>query len=318
MLIFFLVALSILFALNMGGSGIAPVFSAEYGAGVISKKAACLLFAFFVLLGAYFLGFRVVRVISGGLINQDLINITAGIIIFTATTISLFLSNLFKIPASTSQITVFSIVGYGFFYGSVKWDIFKMMIPLWLVLPVLSFIFSYFLGKYLYPKIKNWSHKSIKFWDIATSCYTAFSIGSNNVANASGVLEGAGVLSSKAATFMLAPFFGAGGFLLGRGNLESIGKKVTVLDLVSAGLISLITGTLLIAASLIGLPQSLVQLNAFSIFGFGVAQKGKGMRKLGRRVIKKSFIIWTASPALGFTISFLMTYLMNRVAGYGG
>jgi phosphate/sulfate permease len=55
-----------------------------------------------------------------------------------------------------------------------------------------------------------------------TSCYTAFSIGSNNVANASGVLVGAGIMNPKPATFMLAPFFGIGGFLLGKGNLESL------------------------------------------------------------------------------------------------
>jgi phosphate/sulfate permease len=43
--------------------------------------------------------------------------------------------------------------------------------------------------------------------------------------------------------------------------------------MVSAGIISLITGTLLISASLVGLPQSLVQLNSFAIFGLGVARK---------------------------------------------
>ena len=45
----FIIIQAILFAANMGGSGISPVFSAEYGAGVISKKLASFLFAFFVL-----------------------------------------------------------------------------------------------------------------------------------------------------------------------------------------------------------------------------------------------------------------------------
>ncbi len=308
----FLIILSILFAVNMGGSGIAPTFSAEYGAGVVTKKSASILFAVFVLLGAYLLGFRVVAVISRGLIGEELMTARAGVIIFTATTISLFLSNILKIPASTSQITVFSIVGYGFYHGSVKWDIFKRLIPMWLVLPVAAFILTYITGRYLYPRISHWRHKSIKFWDIATSCYTAFSIGSNNVANASGVLTGAGVMTGKAATFMLAPFFGIGGFLLGKGNIDSIGRGVTRLDLVSASLVSLVTATLLISASVVGLPQSLVQLNSFAIFGFGVAQKGKGMRKLGRKIIKKSFAIWILSPVTGFTIAFLMTYLIYK------
>lgn len=295
----------------MGGSGITPVFAAEFGGGVISKKGASILFACFVLLGAYILGFRVVRVISRGLINEELITAPAGIIIFTATTLSLFLTNMLHIPASTSQITVFSIVGYGFYYDAVKWGIFKRLVPMWLILPVCSFILTYIAGRYLYPKIKHWDHKSIKFWDIATSCYTAFSIGANNVANATGVLSGTGIMSSRVATFMLAPFFGVGGFLLGEGNLKSLGKKVTALDLVSAGIVSLVTGTLLVTASLIGLPQSLVQLNSFAIFGFGVANKGKGMRKLGKKIIIKSFIIWTMSPVIGFTIALAMTHIVK-------
>lgn len=307
----FLIFLSVLFAVNMGGSGITPSFSAEYGAGVISKKKASVLFAVFVLLGAYFLGFRVVKVISKGLIDEGLINVSSGIIIFTATTISLFLSNLLKIPASTSQITVFSIVGYGFYHNSVKWGIFRMMVPLWIILPLAAFFLAYLAGTFLYPRIRHWDHRSIEFWDIATSCYTAFSIGSNNVANASGILAGTGVMSSKVATFLLAPFFGVGGFLLGDGNLESVGKRVTILDLISAGIVSLVTATLLITASLIGLPQSLVQLNFFAILGFGVSQRNKGMRKLGKEVIQKSLVIWIMSPILGFTIAFLWTYFMN-------
>jgi sulfate permease len=311
MLAILLIILAILFAVNMGGSGIAPTFSAEYGAGVISKKRASLLFAFFVLLGAYLLGFNVVKVIRGGIISEELLDVQGAIIIFLSTTISLFLANLYKIPASTSQITVFSIAGYGAYYNAVKWGIFKRLIPLWFVLPLAAFILTYFAGKYLYPRIKHWNHKSIKFWNLATSCYTAFSIGSNNVANASGVLVGAGVMSAKPATFMLAPFFGIGGFLLGKGNLESIGKNVTKLNMISAGIISLITGTLLVSASLIGLPQSLVQLNSFAIFGLGVARKGEGMRILARKIIKKSFITWTMSPALGFTIAYFMTKLIK-------
>jgi phosphate/sulfate permease len=75
-------------------------------------------------------------------------------------------------------------------------------------------------------------------------------------------------LKPKPATFMLAPFFGIGGFLLGKGNLESLWKKIVKLNMVSAGIISLITGTLLISASLVGLPQSLVKLNSFTLTAF--------------------------------------------------
>lgn len=311
-----MILLAAFFAMNMGASGIAPAFSVEYGSGVLSRRAASLLFAFFVLLGAYFLGGRVVKVISGGIIPEELLNLQAGVVIFTATTLSLFLSNLFRIPASTSQITVFSIAGYGYFRGAVEWSLFARLVPLWFALPVAAFLLTYMLGRFLYPRIAGWEHGAIRFWDIATSCYTALSIGSNNVANASGVLVGAGVTSSSVASFSLAPFFGLGGLVLGKGNLESMGKKVTALDMVSASLVSLVTGTFLIGASVLGLPQSLVQLNSFAIFGFGVARKGKGMRKLGKKIIKRSFVIWTLSPILGFFVAFALAFLCGAGRGF--
>lgn len=309
---YLILLLAVSFALNMGGSGIAPSFSAEYGSGVLSKKKAAFLFALFVFLGAYLLGFRVVKVISSELINPELLTPYAAAIIFSATTLSLFLSNLLKIPASTSQITVFSILGYGLNFGGVYGRILLIMIPLWFILPAASLILCFLAGKYLYPKIQHWDNRVIKVWDISTSCYTAFSIGSNNVANASGVLSGAGIMGQKAATYLLAPFFGIGGYLLGSGNLDSIGGEVTELDMNSAGIISLVSGTLLISASLIGVPQSLVQLNSFAVFGFGASQNDNHFKESGRRIIKKSFAVWIGSPLLGFIVAFLITATLRR------
>ena len=297
----------------MGGSGITPTFAAEYGGGVISRKWASILFGFFVICGAYLIGWRVIKTISKGIIDSNLLTTPNVLIIFAVISTGLFIANLLKVPASTSQMTVFALVGIGLSQNAVKWGIFSKLLPLWFILPVSAFIITFLIGKFAYPRIIAWTqnhksknfHKSVKFWDIVTSCYTAFSIGSNNVANAAGPIVACAILTSNKAVFLLAPFFGIGGYLLGKGNLKTVGKKITDLDLISAAIISLVTGTLLITASLIGLPQSLVQLNAFAIFGFAVS-----MKNIKMSTTKRAFLIWLLTPSYCFVLSYLLSSLL--------
>jgi len=306
--------LAIFFAITMGGSGITPSFAAEYGSGAISRKWASVLFGCFVILGAYLIGWRVSKTIAKGFIDPIILNTPNVLILFVAVSTGLLISNLMHIPPSTSQTTIFGLVGLGLANTGVKWGIFYKVMPLWLLLPFSALIITFLIGKFAYPKLVKLLdkkfHKSVKFWDILTSCYTAFSIGSNNVANAAGPLIACAILTNNKAVFLLAPFFGIGGYLLGLGNLNSVGKKITDLDLISAAIISLVTGTLLISASLIGLPQSLVQLNAFAIFGFSLS-----IGKICKKTTRKAFILWAIIPLYSFCVAYLLSRVYQAVQG---
>ena len=220
------------FAMNMGGSGIAPTFSAVWGAKLIKKKTATILFALFVLLGAATLGRGVVKTLSGGILPIDFLSPDVALIILSSATLSLFLANVLAIPESTSMVTVGAVVGAGLYFRHIQLKTFLWLIPLWILFPVISFVLTFFLYRFFYPpNHKNlWLYekifskeKELGFLALLISCYGAFAVGTNNVANAVGPLVGAKLIDMNKGLLLIAPFFGLGAFMFGKRNIETFG-----------------------------------------------------------------------------------------------
>ncbi len=186
----------IFFAMNMGASGIAPTFTAVYGARLIKKRLAVLLFTMFVLLGAITLGRGVAKTLSQGILPKEFINSDVALVILASATLSLFLANLLAIPESTSMVTVGAVVGAGLYFRHIQLKTFLWLVPLWIGFPIISFILTFFLYRLIYPPHhKNlWLYQRIfsnenalKKLALLISGYGAFAVGTNNVANAVGL-----------------------------------------------------------------------------------------------------------------------------------
>ena len=196
LLIPFLVA--IFLGITMGGSGTGPAFSAAYGANVIRKSLIPGLFGIMVFLGAILAGKQTASTIGKDLINPEIMTFTVVSIILFSVAISLLIANLFGIPQSTSQSTVLAIFAAGIYFHEVNAQkIFLEVIPAWFVLPLISFFLSLFFGRFIYRPMRrrgltmsrstNVNRKPlINGLILVMSLYVAFSIGSNNVANAAG------------------------------------------------------------------------------------------------------------------------------------
>lgn len=310
----FLAIVVIFFAMNMGGSGIAPTFSAIYGGRLIKKRMAVLLFTLFVIIGAATLGRGVVKTLSHGILPKDYISVDVAVVVLVAATSSLFLANLLAIPESTSMVTVGAIVGAGLYFKHIQLKTFLWLIPMWIGFPIISFLATFFLYRIIYPphagnlwlyqKIFS-NEKKLKKLALAISCYGAFAVGTNNVANAIGPLVGAGVIDSNAGLLLVAPFFGLGAVIFGKRNIETFGKEVVPLGLITSNLVCLVTGTLLIIASSLGAPFPYVQLNALSIFAISCIKNGHHFT-LNHHITRRSFMVWTLTPLLAICVSFLL------------
>lgn len=305
------------FAMNMGGSGIAPTFSAAYGGRLIRKRSAVILFTIFVLLGAATLGRGVVKTLSQGILPKTFLTPDVALIILFAATTSLFLANLLGIPESTSMVTVGAVVGASLFFRHIHLKTFLWLIPLWIIFPVISFALTFFLYRKIYPPHNNnlWlyqkifcNEKKLKKVVLAVSCYGAFAVGTNNVANAIGPLVGANLIDTTTGLLFVAPIFGLGAAFFGRRNIETFGKDVVPLGLITANLVCLVTGTLLIIASSLGAPFPYVQLNALSIFAISCVKDGHRVT-LSHHITKRTFMVWTLTPLLSVTVSYLLLTL---------
>ncbi|MDP1853404.1 MAG: inorganic phosphate transporter [Candidatus Omnitrophota bacterium] len=316
-----LILVVIFFAVNMGGSGIAPSFAAAYGGKLIRKNKALILFGIFVILGASLLGRNVSLTLGKNLIPSEFISFDVALIVLISAALSLFLANILKIPQSTSQVTVGAIVGAGLYFKHLNLATLSVKIlPMWVILPLASYILTFLLYRNIYPPEHDNLHiyqkifsneKKIRLASLVASCYVAFAIGSNNVANAVGPLFGAGLISVNLGLFLISPLFGVGAGILGKGPLETAGKEIVPLGLVSSTLVSFVTATLLIFASFLGIPQSLVQLNLAAIFAISCLKNGH-RHTLGSHITKKTFFVWAITPLLSVLLSYFLLLVFKR------
>lgn len=311
----------VFFAMNMGASGMAPSFAATWGSRLISQRRAIILFGIFVVLGAVLLGKNVALTLGKGLLPKEFIGFSTTLIIFVSATASLFLANTLKIPQSTSQVTVGAVVGAGLYFKHLYFKtLFLKILPMWLILPLASYLLTLLICRAIYPPRNGNLHiyqklfaesSRLRLSAIAASCYVAFAIGSNNVANAVGPLSAAGILGINIGLFLIAPIFGIGAWTMGKGPIETAGKEIVPLGLASSTLVSFVTATLLIFASILGVPQSLVQLNLTSIFAIGCLKNGQ-RHTWDQHIVKKTFLVWCITPLMSTAMTYLLLMLFRR------
>ena len=326
-------------AINMGGSGTGPAFSAAYGANIIRKSLIPGLFGLMVFLGAIIAGNSTATTIGREILDPKLMSFALVSIILFSVSISLLIANLAGIPQSTSQSTVLSVVAPALYFDSLDTGkLFFVILPAWFILPIVSFVISYLLGKYIYQPMRKKGYTLSRaqnanmkpVWDgliLVMSLYVAFSIGSNNVANASGPIatmtaNELNISSDKnfilimiLSTLLIAPNFGIGSSIFGNKILNNTGKEIVLFGKFEAVIIAFVSASLLLFASISkGIPSSLVQLNVAAILGIGVAKLGpKNIFK--KTEVRRFFLMWLISPIIAFSLSLLLTYLADKL-GY--
>jgi sulfate permease len=294
---------ALIFAMNMGSCGIVPAFAPAYGSKTMSFKKIILLFAVAVILGAIALGGRVVTTLSKGLMPEEIITLQIALIILLSACIGLLIGNALKVPLPTSGVTVAAIVAVSIFYWCLNLSTFITIILLWLIMPIIAFIFAFLLRKYIYAGIARRLQRRkpyLRIFIIIVGLYIAFSIGTNNVANVVAPLVAAELIDELIGILWFAPFFGLGALIIGKHMLQTTGEDIAQLDIVSAGLVCIVTATLLVLASWLGMPLPLVQLNATAIMGVGIATYG--WKGVNRRMIKKICIVWLVAPLIAFLL----------------
>lgn len=329
----FLVAMFL--AINMGGSGTSPSFATAYGSGILRKDLIPGLFGLCVLVGALLAGKNTSITMGKEILPAVSLNYTLTTIILLSVALSLLFANLLGVPQSTSQSTVMALAAPAQYMGQLNTEkVFLEIIPMWIVLPLISFgimylILNTFIKRFdishpgYFQTIKR---QSLFRWIvIITSCYVAFSIGSNNVANAAGPIASmitnelhihpSGenfVLIMILATLIIAPSFGIGSSIFGRKLIVKTGTEIVDIGKVEASIISVITASLLLSASISrGIPTSLVQLNTFAILALSVSKKG-WKQTFANKVVKKLWLIWFIAPFIAFIFSYVLTMIADN------
>lgn len=326
--------LAMFLAINMGGSGTSPAFSAAYGANVIKRTLIPGLFGIMVLAGALIAGKEVSLTLGNGLLEQSFFTPMVTSVVLLAVGLSLLMANLLGVPQSTSQSTVLSIAGAATaLQGLNSKKLFYEIIPTWVILPIVAFLVMWVLCKWVIPHINarfirgNYGqlkhHKLLKALLIASSLYVAFSIGANNVANAAAPIASltANEMGPEAITnflpviilsvLIVAPCFAIGSSLLGHKVTQTTGKEIVEVSPFYATIIAMLVASLLLIASVAkGIPTSLVQLNGAAFIALSISKHG-WRSTFTNKTVKQFFVVWGIAPVLAFAISYALILILD-------
>jgi len=288
---------------SLGANDTANVFGTAVTSRMVSFFTAAVLSAGFVVLGAVLEGQAGMDTI-GNLAQQNLYTAT---VTSVGAAVSITAMTLLRIPSSTSQAVVGSIIGVGLMsaadlqlHGLIK------VLVCWVGTPVgallVAMILYRLLGRGLNALAPNiYAHDELMRAGLVLSgAYGAYALGANNVANVTGVYVGAGLLT---------PFWGVvvGGASIAFGVLTyskpvmmTVGKAIVRLDAFSALVVVLAEAVVVHIYAVIGVPVSTSQAVVGAVLGVGLIKQVSAVRG---RVVYRIVLGWIATPLLAGAIA---------------
>jgi len=285
---------------NIGGSSTGVAFGPSVGSRLVRKTTAAALFTSFALVGAWTVGRNVIETMSSSIVPATQFSPVASVGVLFFTGLSLLISNLYGVPASTSMTAVGAIVGLGLATGTLNEALMFTIVSAWIVAPLIGFACGAVIGRYVYPYLDRRiaftrfeSHlvrldhsktiprprlnSNASLQDVVGSamvviiaCYMGFSAGASNAANAVAPLVGAeGPLTVDQGVLLAVFAFGLGGFTIARRTLDTVGDDITELPILAALIVSIVGGTIITVLSVLGIPASLAVSTTCCIIGLG-------------------------------------------------
>jgi PiT family inorganic phosphate transporter len=284
---------------KIGGSSTGVAFGPAVGSRLVRKVTAAALFTLFAFLGAWTVGRNVIVTMSDGIVPATQFSPTATVGVLFFTGLSLLLSNLYGVPASTSMTAVGAIVGLGLATDSLNEALMFTIVSAWIVAPLLGFVAGAIVGRYLYPQLEahmsftrlerhllqldrsgsvprprlntNASPRDIvgSLLVIVIACYMGFSAGASNAANAVAPLVGNGSITIEQGIVLAVAAIGLGGFTIARRTLATVSDGITDLPILAALVVSSIGATIITVLSYLGIPASLAVSTTCCIIGLG-------------------------------------------------
>lgn len=297
------VAACLLIAFGIGSNDTSNALGICIGCGVIKLRRALLLFGCFVLIGILLQGQKVMKTVG-----KDLVEVNLSIIGISLSVAALLIiiSNWKKLPISTHQLIIGSLVGSGVASGAVvNFTAILKIIVSWIISPLVAFFSALFLYKAMEKTISKLSlfriEKILRFLLLLSGILIAYNTGANELATILGPVIHSGLIEQMRASLVGSLFVFLGAVILSRRVIETIGKGITTLDPYSGVAAQFGAGMCVMLFTFLGMPISTTYCIIGGISGVGMS---KGMKTVKLDLIKKIMANWILSPSLAFIISF--------------
>jgi PiT family inorganic phosphate transporter len=290
---------------TLGSNDSANVFGTAVAAKIVTYRTAVILTAIFVVVGALAEGEKCITTVG----DLSILTPKGAFFAALAAGITMFILTYLALPSSTSQAIIGAIVGARIISGTLDFSMLSKIVGCWVLTPLggitISIILYHLIGilivKYIFsPEIRSF----ILYWSlILAGCFGAYALGSNNVANVTGVYVGSGLLTPFEGLIIGSLSIASGVLTYSRKVMMTVGIKITPLDEYAA-FIAMLSGAITVEIfTQVGVPVSSSQAIVGGVVGVGLV---KGVRTLSKQTLIKVVVGWIVTPGSAGIISYVL------------
>ena len=332
----FLVAVALLFAWSMGAHYTGAVMGMPHASHAIRIWPALITMAVLTIIGATVASGGVQTTVGLRIVDAKTVTIVAAIVMVLSAAILTTVYTYYKIPSSTIQIFVFSIVGTGLAaHIVIHWETILHLAVLWVLAPVvaviLGFLFTHLFDLVVPPSeaaaetrlvagrdVKPAAAKSLSAAAralptclVLVGCAASFTLGANDVSNAVGVFSMVNLTTTTIAGLLGGVAMAVGALTWGQGILKRVAFDVVKTDLSMASAAQMVQALVVLAAVSQGLFTSMNQALIGAMTGTGLA---RGNDTIRWPVVRGIVTGWAVGPLSGITTGFVL-YSILQVVG---
>ncbi|MCP4582669.1 MAG: inorganic phosphate transporter [candidate division Zixibacteria bacterium] len=340
-MIFLFLSSGLFLGWSLGANDGANVFGTAVGSKMLRFKTAAIICGIFVIIGAFISGSGTSHTINKlGSIDA----IAGSFIVALAAAIAVFWMSKLKLPVSTSQAIVGSIIGWNFFAGlTTNINSLLSITSAWVISPILAGIFAIVIYRIIKIILAKANIHLLRL-DLYTRlglilvCASgAYSLGANNIANVMGVFVSVSpfqdinvfdlfTLSSMQQLFIFGGLaIAVGVFTYSHKVIETVGSNIFKLSPEAALAVVLSNTLVLFMFSSVKLQQWLIsyglpslplvpisssQAVVGAVIGIGII---KGARSIRYKVLGEIAFGWVITPIIAGIISFIALFIIQNV-----
>ena len=340
MIILFYLSSGIFLGWSLGANDAANIFGTAVGSRMVKFRTAAIIASIFVILGAVIQGAGASHTL-GKLGNVS--TLAAAFTVALSAALTVYWMTRLKLPVSTSQAIVGSIIGWNFYTNNpTDLNTLTKIVTTWVSGPILGGIFAVL----LYMLVKLVMRKSrihllyvdayIRYGLIIVGAFGAYSLGANNIANVMGVFTNAihlptidlGVFQIESTQQLF--FIGGIAIAIGivtysRRVMETVGNtlmplspEAAIVVVLSQALVLFIFSSQSLSDAIVSIglppiplvPVSSSQIVIGSIIGIGLYKGGKEIKY---NILGSISLGWIATPLVAGLLAFFLLFFVNNV-----
>lgn len=315
-----LVGAGLAFAVSIGAHYTGACMGMAYAAGAIRRTPALLVMAGLAFAGATLASGRVVANLGLSLVPDGSITTAGAAAVVGSAFLLTTAYNRSRLPTSTIQILVFSLLGVALVAGvPVGWPTLERLLLLWAVAPVAAAGVGFAVARGLARRTRGGTaspeerrpFRWIPAALVSAGFLASFAMGANDVANAVAVFVTTHVATVLEAGLLGGLALAVGVVTWGRPLLETVAFDIVRLDPELATAAQLGQGAVVLAA--VGLLGTFTSMNQALVGAMAGAGRARGREIVRWPAIRSILVGWAIGPASGLALGGAVAMVLTAV-----